>query len=80
MYILVESVFDSPRTEVAEETKKTFIDVTAELDNVKVQRYHPSRQGIIVVDMTPAPLDPTTPFKRSLFAKIVRSGPPPLKI
>ena len=64
MYMEVESVFDSPRTEVAEETKKTVIEVTEELDNVKVQRYHPSRQEIIVANMAPAPLDPTTPVKR----------------
>jgi hypothetical protein len=56
-------VFVSPRAEVAEETKKTFIEVTEEFDIVKVQQYHPSRQGIIVVDMVPAPLDPATPVK-----------------
>jgi len=65
MNMEVESVFDSPRTEVAEETKKTFIDITDELDNVRVQRYHPLRQGIIIADMTPAPLDPTTPVEIS---------------
>ena len=58
-------MFDSARLEVVEETKKTFILVMEELDSVKVHRYHPSRQGTIVVDMTPAPLEPTTPFKRS---------------
>jgi hypothetical protein len=61
--MLFESVFDSPRTEVAEETKKTFIEDTEELDNVKVQRCHSSNQGIIVGDLTPASLDPTTPVK-----------------
>ena len=65
MYIEVESVFDSPRGDVVEDTKKTFIEVMEGLDNVKVHRYHPSCQGIIVVDITPAPIDPTTPVERS---------------
>jgi hypothetical protein len=65
MYIEVLIVFDSPRTEVAEEPKKMFIEVIEGLDVVKLHRYHPSRQGVIVVDMTPAPLDPITPLKRS---------------
>jgi hypothetical protein len=61
----VESVFDSPRTEVSKLTKKTFIEVAEALVKVNVHQNHPTRQGITVADMTPAPLDPTTPFKRS---------------
>ena len=64
MYMEVESVFDSPRSEVVEETKKAFIEVMEEPDSVKAHRYHPSRQRI-VADMTPVPLDPTTPVKIS---------------
>jgi len=76
MYIEVMSVFGSARAEVAEGTKKTFKEFAKELDVVKVQRCHSSRQGIIVDVMTPAHLDPTTPFQRSQFAKTVRFVPP----
>ena len=75
MYMEVPIVFISARGAVADETNKTFIAFAAEIDVVRVHRYHPSRQGMIVADMVPAPVDPTTPVKRLKFAKIVGSPP-----
>ncbi len=72
MYILVDSVLTSARGEVADVTikrAKAFAVVDAE---VTVQRYHPSRQGIMVAE-TVADLLPTTPKSKSKFAKIVVS-------
>ena len=68
-------MFISARGDVADETMKMFIADAIELDVVKVHRYHPSRQGIIVAAVAPAPRDPTTPVKRSKFAKVVASPP-----
>jgi hypothetical protein len=65
MCMSVVSVLLAARVAVEEETKQTFKEFAIEADVVKVQRYHPSRQGIIVAVMVPVPIDPTTPVKRS---------------
>ena len=75
MYMEVASVFDFARVAVADETNNTVITFAAETDVVKVHRYHPSRQGMIVAAVAPAPRDPTAPVKRSNFAKVVASPP-----
>ena len=62
--MLVDSKFDSARGEVADETKKTLIEFAPEEFIVKLHRYHPFEQGIIVDDVTIVPVDPTNPDKR----------------
>ncbi len=75
----VVSVLTSARAAVADETMETTIAFAAETDVVKVHRYHPLLQGMIEDAVAPAPRDPTTPAKRSKFAKFVVS-PPVVKI
>ncbi len=50
MYMLVDSVLTSARGGVADESMKRAKEFAAVEVEVRVQRYHPSRQGIMVAE------------------------------
>ncbi len=72
MYMFVDSVLTSARGEVADVTIKRTKAVAVVDAEVTMQRYHPSRHGIIEAE-TEADTLPTTPLRRSKFAKRVVS-------
>ncbi len=62
MYILVDSVLTSERGEVADVTMAMIMPFAVGDEVVRVQRNHPLRHGVIVVD-TKADVLPTTPVE-----------------
>ena len=76
MYIDVVRLFDSVRTEVADETKQIPNPATTLDAVVSVHRNQLSFQGCIVDDETDDPLLPTAPVARLKFANELLSLPP----
>ncbi len=72
MYILVDSVLNAARGEVADDTTKRAKAFAVFDVEISVQRCHQSRQGIMVAK-TEANILPTTPLSRSKFANRVVS-------
>ena len=72
MYILDDSVLTSARGGVADVTIKRANAIAVVDAEVSVQRYHPSRQGIMVAE-TEADFLPTTTLSKSKFANRVVS-------
>ena len=70
--MVVVSVSDSMRTEVADDTIQMRNAVAVDDKCVIVHRYHPLRQGIMF-EVTAADLLPSWPVARSKFAKLVVS-------
>ena len=72
MHMLVVSVFVSARIAVADDTLAMIIPFAIVDEDVRVHRYHPLRQGVIVVD-TDSDVLATTPVNKFKLANKVVS-------
>jgi hypothetical protein len=72
MYMLVVSAFVSARVAVADDTLAMIIPFAIVDEDVRVHRYHPLRQGVIVVD-TDSDVLATTPVNKLKLANIIAS-------